>query len=146
MNTKKYYWTRKEERRLLDLWKKGITDMDILAREIGRPPSAIRKKLKRMGVVVSPKTSAVTTTAIADKDLLTHEQALKLLAGTLEALRKPDLDKVEITRLRALVEAAKTYDSILEKFEKWVEIENRLLEMDKKIEELKKAQTLRRTS
>ena len=135
----KYYWSRKEEARLLDLWKKGITDMDLLAKEIGRTPSAIRKKLQRMGVVVHPKTSTATTTAIAEKDLLTHEQALKLLAGTLEALREPGLDKVEITRLRALIEAAKTYDSILEKFENWVEIENRLLAMDKKIAELQKA-------
>lgn len=139
MNTKKYYWTRKEEAHLLDLWKKGITDMDILAREIGRTPAAIRKKLKRMGVVVGPKSSAVTTTTIDSKDLWTHEEALKVLVGALEALRKPGLDKVEITRLRALVEAAKTYDSILEKFEKWVEFEDRLLEMDKKIAELKKA-------
>ena len=137
---KKYYWTRKEEARLLDLWKKGITDMDILAREVGRTPSAIRKKLKRLGVVVGPKTSAVTTTAIADKDLLTHEQALKLLADTLEALREPGQDRLELQRLRILVDAIQTYDSVLEKFERWIEIESRLLEMANKIAELQKAE------
>ena len=32
--------------------------------------------------------------------------------------------------LKVLIDASKTYDSVLEKFEKWVDIENRLLEMD----------------
>ena len=33
-------------------------------------------------------------------------------------------------RLKVLIDASKTYDSVLEKFEKWVDIENRLLELD----------------
>ena len=32
-------------------------------------------------------------------------------------------------RLKVLIDASETYDSVLEKFEKWVDIENRLLEM-----------------
>ena len=32
--------------------------------------------------------------------------------------------------LKVLIDASKTYDSVLEKFEKWVDIENRLLKMD----------------
>ena len=31
--------------------------------------------------------------------------------------------------LKVLIDASTTYDSVLEKFEKWVNIENRLLEM-----------------
>jgi len=38
------------------------------------------------------------------------------------------------------VDAIHTYDSVLEKYERWAEIEQRLLEMDKKIAELKKSQ------
>jgi len=38
-----------------------------------------------------------------------------------------------------LVDALQVYDSVLEKFEKWVEIESRLLEMDKRINELQMA-------
>jgi len=137
----KYYWTRKEETKLLDLWKKGITNFDVLAKELDRKPSAVEKKLKRMGVVVGKKRrQKTTTTVIKSKDLLTHEQALKILAGALEALRKLGQDKLELQRLRILVDAVHTYDSVLEKFERWIEIESRLLEMDKKIKELQKAQ------
>lgn len=137
---KKYYWTRAEEKKLLKLWEKGIRDFEVLGKELRRPPRGVKQKLNRLGVVVEKKKfTRTTTTAIASKDLLTHEQALKILAGAIEALRKPGQDKLELQRLRILVDAVQTYDSVLEKFERWLEIEGRLLEMDKKIEELKKA-------
>ena len=138
---KKYYWTRVEEAKLLELWKKGITDFEVLAKMLDRKPLGVEKKLRRMGVVVGKrKIQKTTTTVPLSKNLLTHEQALKILAGAIEALRKPDQDKLELQRLRVLVDAAQTYDSVLEKFEGWVEIEQKLSEMSKKIEELQKAQ------
>jgi len=136
----KYYWTRAEEAKLLELWTKGITDFDVLAKELNRKPLGVKRKLERMGVVVGKSTGQrTTTTAIVDKGLLTHEQALKILAGAIEALRKPGQDKLELQRLRILVDTIHTYDGVLEKFERWVEIESRFLEMDKKIAELEKA-------
>ncbi len=121
----KYYWSRKEEAKLLELWKKGITNMNVLAKELDRKPSAIEKKLKRMGVVVGKnRRQKTTTTAIKSKGLLTHKQALKVLAGALEALRKSGQDKLELQRLGILVDAVHTYDSVLEKFERWTEIES----------------------
>ena len=84
------------------------------------------------------KFQRTTTTEVTDKDLLTHEQALKVLAGALQLLRQPGQDKLELQRLRVLVDALQTYDSVLENFERWIEIEARVLEMDKKIAELKK--------
>jgi len=136
----KYYWTREEEAKLLELWKKGITDLNVLAKELGRKPLAVERKLQRMAVVVSKqKFQKTTTTEIKSKDLLTHEEALKLLAGAIESLQQPGQDKLELQRLRILVDAVQTYDSVLEKFERWVEIESRLLAMDEKIAELKKA-------
>ncbi len=138
---KKYYWTRKEEAKLLELWKKGITNLEVLSKELDRKPRAIEMKLKRLGVVVvKQKIQRTTTTKIKSKGLWTHEQALKILAGAVEALRQPDQEKLELQRLRILVDALQTYDSVLEKFERWVEIEERLLEMDKKIKELEKTQ------
>jgi hypothetical protein len=72
------------------------------------------------------------------EELLTHEQALKILVGALELLRKPKQDKLGLQRLRVLVDAIKTYDSVLEKFGRWAEIDARLLEMDQRIAELQK--------
>jgi hypothetical protein len=93
-----------------------------------------------LGVVVVKKLqkSKTTTSVPLSNDLLTHEQALLVLAGAIKKAGEPGLDKLEIMRLRILIDAAKTYDSVLEKFEKWVEIEERMIEMGKQIEELQK--------
>src|SRR3989337_2345425 len=135
----KYYWTREEEARLLELWKQGIRDPNVLAKELGRKPGAIRKKLARMAVVVGEQTvQRTTTTEVSAKDIITHEQALKHLAGAFHTLQQPGQDKLELQRLRVLVDALQGYDSVLEKFERWSEIESRFLEMDRKIQELQK--------
>jgi len=144
MSKKKYYCTRAEKAKLLGLWKKGVTDFEVLSKELGRHPRAIEMKLKRLGVVVvKQKIPHTTTTVITDKDLLTHEQALKILAGAIEALRKPCQDNLDLQRVRILVDAVQTYDSVLEKFERWIEIEARLLEVDKKNADSKKPRAMR---
>jgi hypothetical protein len=137
----RYYWAREDEARLLELWKQGITNVDVLAKELNRKPGAIRKKLERLGVVgLSPRINRTTTTEVAlSKGLMTHEEALKLLLGAVDALTKPGQDRLELQRLRILVAALQTYDSLLEKFERWVEFENRLVAVEKKIQELHKS-------
>jgi len=139
---KKYFWTRAEEARLVELWRSGIRDFKVLGKELGRTPRAIEMKLTRLGVVEVERKISSTTTAVTSRDLFTHEETLKILAGALEALREPGLDRLELQRLRILADIAQTYDGVLEKFERWVEIEDRLLEMDKQIKELQQAQTV----
>ena len=46
---KKYYWTRKEETKLLELWKKGITDMEVLAKELDRKPLGVKEEASEDG-------------------------------------------------------------------------------------------------
>ena len=82
---KKYYWTRAEEAELIELWKKGITTYDVLAKELDRTPGAVQKKVERL----SSSPQRQTTTTVPLKGLLTHEQALKMVIGALELLRKP---------------------------------------------------------
>jgi len=114
-----------------------------LSKVFNRKPDALRIKMGRLGlkVVVNEKQqkSRTTTSALLPSDILSHEEALRVLAGAMKKAAEPGLDKLEIMRLKVLIEAAKSYDSVL-KFERWVDIENRLLEMDKKIQELEKAQ------
>jgi len=79
---KKYYWTREEEAKLLELCQKGVTDPQVLAKELGRKPRAVLAKLNRLGVVVVKQNfQRTTTTEVADKDLLTHEHARAQLHG-----------------------------------------------------------------
>jgi len=141
-------WSREQEQRLREMVEKGA-DVADMAREFNLKPDAIRKKLDRLGlkVVVQKKlqksrTTTSTTLTLLPKDIITHEQALRILAGALDVLKQTGLEKLDLQRLRILVDAVQAYDSVLEKFERWVEIESRLAEMDKKITELQKIQKL----
>jgi len=132
-------WTFEEEQLLRQLWESGVHNFKLLAEKINRSEGAVREKINRMGLRVVISVAHQTTTPVSFKEsLLTHEEVLQVLAGAIKKGGQPKLDKLEIMRLKVLIDAAKTYDSVLEKFERWVEIESRLLEMDKKIVELKK--------
>jgi len=132
-------WKPQEEQLLRQLWESGVHNFKLLAEKVNRSEGAIREKINRMGLRVVISAVHKTTTPVSFKEpLLTHEEVLQVLAGAIKKGGQPKLDKVEIMRLKVLIDAAKTYDSVLEKFERWIEIESRLLEMDKKIAELKK--------
>jgi len=82
-----------------------------------------------MGLRVVISAAHKTTTPVSFKEpLLTHEEVLQVLAGAIKKGGQPKLDKLEIMRLKVLIDATKTYDSVLEKFVRWIEIESRLLE------------------
>ncbi len=83
---KKYYWTRAEEAELIKLWKKGVTNFDVLAKELGRTPGAVAKKAERLSSGTQRQTT--TTSVPLDKNLLTHEQALKILCNALHTPSK----------------------------------------------------------
>ena len=58
-----------------------MKDPQALAKELDRKPLAIERKLERMGVVVSKwKFQKTLTTVPLTPNLLTREQALKILA------------------------------------------------------------------
>jgi len=136
-------WKAEEEQLLRSLVKSGVKDVKLLAKRIKRSEGAIHEKLRRMGlrvVVRTPRKKVTTTSVSISKNLLTHEKVLQVLVGAIKKAREQGLGKIEIMQLKILIDAAKTYDSVLEKFEKWTEIETRLLEMDKKIQELYKTQ------
>ena len=70
---KKYYWNREEEAKLLELWKKGVRSFDVLAKELGRTPGAIQKKVERLSSSIALQTTTVSLT----QELLTHEPCVR---------------------------------------------------------------------
>ena len=133
-------WRSEEEQLLRQLWESGVHDLELLAEKIDRSKGAIREKINRMGLRVVISAAQKTTTSVSlQEPLLTHEEVLQVLAGAIKKGGAPEVDKLELMRLRVLIDAAKTYDSVLEKFERWVEIEAQLMEMGEKIAQLQKA-------
>ena len=143
-----YFWSVDEERQLGKLWREGVTDPEILAVRLKRKPEAIRKKLQRLGLVVGRDRTAGTTTngaRITDtretldipEELPTVEEALKMQMGALNALRQPNLPRVEIMRLRAIIEGVKIYKALFADYLDYRGIEKELVRIHKQLEEEK---------
>jgi hypothetical protein len=101
-----------EEAKLIRLWKKGIANFEVLAKELDRTSEAVAEKVERLSL--SPQRWTTTSVPLSE-DLLAHEQALKILCSAIHTLRRSDLAKLELQRLRILVCSIHTYDSVLEK-------------------------------
>jgi len=143
-----YFWSVDEERTLGKLWREGVTDPEILAVRLKRKPEAIRKKLQRLGLVVGRDQTAKTTTngvRITDEremldipeELPTVEEALKMQMGALNALRQPNLPRVEIMRLRAIIEGVKIYKGLFADYLDYRGIEKELVRIHKQLEDEK---------
>jgi len=134
-------WTEHEVAQLRELWKQ-THDLNSIAKAMNKSVEAVRNKIKRLGLRDDDqrqKPGSSPRDSILPADIMTHEQVLKILAGAIARLQQPDLEKREVMQLRVLADAAKTYDSLLEKFERWVEVEARILEMERSLNELQKA-------
>jgi len=116
--TKRYFWTREEETRLLELWRKGIRDFKVLDKEMRRTPRTIKLKLTRLGVVEVERKISSTTTAMKSKGPFAHKETLKILASAIGAVHKLGQDRLGLQRLGILVDLRQMYDAVLEKFER----------------------------
>ncbi len=135
-----YYWTREQETQLLELWKKGTKDLNVLSEQLKRKPGAIQKKLERLGVVVgeSQQKQTTTTDIKLPKDLPSVEEVLRILAGALTSSTKAGLDRIEVQRLQAVATLATTYKEILTEYINYRAIETKLIDLEKKYAELVK--------
>ena len=147
-----YFWTRKEERKLMDLWNKGEHNANVLAAQLNRKPEAVRKKLIRMGLVVGhEKKNAGTTTTREEeteqetrvrlnipKELPTIEEILKLQVSAVNALGKGNITKTDIARFKTIIQGTKIYKEMFADYVHYLEIEKELVELSREVHEMRK--------
>jgi hypothetical protein len=157
------YWRVEEEHQLIDLIDSG-TSLKEIAEQLHRSVDAVVLKAKRLGLEIPgkcrvknrdikvTKSEATTTTSTETlsalkpaAELISMEEMMKTMLGALEKLQNPTvLSPLEIKRCRTIVSVARTYMHMLEKFEKWTSIEQRMVDMEARILEIHK-QTLQKT-
>jgi hypothetical protein len=130
-------WTREEEEKLRALAEAG-ENVDAIAAKLGRNRDAVLVKARRLNVRVVGVPLGHTTTSDLKlpPELPTPEEALKVLAAALQASKEKGLDKVEVERLKAVAQLARTYDALLDKYVGYRKIEEELIRLDEKYREL----------
>jgi hypothetical protein len=126
--TKGKHWTAQEEAELKTLVESNAS-VEAIAAKFGKKPGAIFIKCQRLGLKLQVK-GYVNSSVPIPRELLSVEEALKMLTGALKTAVKPGLDKVEVQRLQAVATISKTYKELLADYINYREIENKLKEME----------------
>jgi len=134
-------WTVEQEKQLRELVD-SRDSLEVIASKIGKSRAAIKMKMRRLGleVVVQKPTDSRTTTSnvVLPKELVSAEDALKMLVGALKMACTPGLSKVEVQRLQVVANLARIYSEKLQEYLDLRGLEQRLFELEGKYAELAK--------
>jgi predicted DNA-binding protein YlxM (UPF0122 family) len=129
-------WTNEREKQLRDFVKAGKS-FDEIARLFDKSPEAIRAKINRLGLEVVKHQSTVsclsTSNEVLPSELISMEEALKMLVGALKLACTPGLSKVEVQRLQVVANLSRNYTRELPVFLHLQEVEKRLFEIEGKM-------------
>jgi hypothetical protein len=134
-------WTVEEEKQLRALVEAGKSLREISV-ALEKSPEAVRAKMKRLGLEVDKQQAAgsrsSTSNAILPEELISAEDALKMLVGALKMACAPGLSKVEVQRLQVVATLARTYSEKLTEYLDLRGLEQRLFELEGKYAEFAK--------
>lgn len=143
------YWTAEEERELIDMVQQG-KPIEEICKIFHRSTEAIRMKIRRLGLTppaAHKVTFSATTTTLPEvkpAELISMKEMMEILAGALEQLRsRENLSPLEVRRHRLIVSTARTYMRMLERYEQWTNIEQRMVNMEARFLEHHKQQLAR---
>ena len=101
--------------------------------------ASVSSKIKRLGLQVDDdglSGSLLSSTLELPEELPSVETVLKKAAAALAGLETPDLSKVEVMRLRALIQSAAVYQAKIAEYMDYRRIEAKLIDLDEKYERL----------
>jgi hypothetical protein len=122
---------------LLRLVAQGKT-IEMNVADLEKSKDAVYHKCRRLGLVVEEEGAKGRTTSSIrlPKELPSVEEALKILAGALQAASQAGLDEVEVQRLQAIATLARTYEQLVSRYIDYRGIDVMLIDMRKKYDAL----------
>lgn len=134
-------WTLEEENRLRQLLGANRSARAI-ARIMGKSRECVSMKIARLGleVVTEQKNGGVTTTSLCElvlpSELPSIEEQLKMLAAALETLRTGQIEKLDVMRLRTIIQGVRVYQELLAEYVDYRGIEAKVAELEEKYAKL----------
>jgi len=101
-------WSLDEEKRCKEMLD-ADEPLEKISQILGRTRDAIIVKAKRCGWKLPASSTHTTTMLEVPTDVMDPERALKILQAALERAAKAGLDKVEVQRLTAVANLARTF-------------------------------------
>jgi hypothetical protein len=136
--TKGKPWDIEEERQLRELFGEG-KNVDQIAKVMVKTRDAVLNKIYDLGLKREEEDKAhgrrLSSSFQLPKELPSVEEALKTLTAALKALEQPGLDQAEVLRLRSIISGVKIYKEIFADYFNYCELEERLVELEKKYAE-----------
>ena len=135
-------WTNEQEKQLRAFVDAGKSFHEISA-ALEKSPEAVRAKIKRLDLEVVKHQSAgscsSTSNAVLPQELISMEEALKMLVGALKLACTPGLSKIEAQRLQVVANLSRNYIRELPVFLRLQDVEKRLFEIEGRMVEFAKA-------
>jgi hypothetical protein len=108
-----------------------------IAKALGKTRDCVRIKIARLGlevVVREQKNQASTTTTslnalVLPSELPSIEEQLKILAAALETLRSGQVEKLDVMRLRTIIQGVRAYQELLAEYVDYRGIEAKVAEL-----------------
>ena len=144
------HWTKEEIQRLCQMVENRFS-VPIIAEKLNRTPGGVYFKIRRLklkflwAVDEKNKNFSHFSVGIEPKELMTHEQVLKVLSAALQRLQEGGLNGEDVKRLKTLSILASRYDALLERYERWDEVERRLEHIEAQLEEMATSREKRET-
>jgi tryptophan 2,3-dioxygenase len=135
--TKGKPWDINEERQLRDLFGEG-KNVDQIAKAMVKTRDAVLNKIYDLGLKREEDKAhsrRLSSSFQLPSELPSVEEALKKLAAALRELEQPGLDQAEVLRLRSIISGVKVYKEIFADYFDYCELEERLVELEKKYAE-----------
>jgi biotin operon repressor len=136
-------WTQEETKKLLRLREAG-KQVSVIAAELGKSREAVLQKIYRLGLKVvdtHEKGSSTTSEIILPRELPTVEEALKILAGALQALQQPGLPVHEVARFKSIIQGVSIYQELFADYVDYRGIEVDIIKLGEQYERLAKSRT-----
>jgi len=110
----------------------GASVHEIAAALPHRTFQAVEKRLSRRGLKTeSRRQKKISFTEIRAERIIEREEALKILAGTIEKLQKGgEMQEEELVRIRTIIMAIRGYFIAFDSYEKYAELEARILRLE----------------
>jgi hypothetical protein len=129
-------WTEEQEKQLRELLESG-KPIEVIAKVFGKTQNAIRQKMIKLDLEEKKSNCQLfSSTLKLPETIPSVESVLKTALAALKALEKPGLAKVEVMRLRAIIQSAALCQGKIAEFINYARIEAKLIDLDEKYERL----------